>query len=464
MTRLLDMAPEELVKLVRPGPRYTSYPPATEFGAGFGAKEASAALGRLALMGKPFSLYAHVPFCRSLCWYCGCNVTITREAARGDAYIDTAIAELDLLKAVAEFQNPVTEIALGGGSPNFLSPQGLERLTRAFYDRFAVTDDAVLGIELDPRETSIEQLRLATTFGYNRISVGIQDFHPEVQALIHRIQSVEQTRALIEAAREYGIKTVNADLIYGLPAQTPERFAETLREVVTMRPDRIALFGYAHLPTLRPHQKLVERGGPLPDTTARAGLLALALETFERAGYQRVGIDHFALPDDALAVAAREHNVHRNFQGYVPPNARHVVAVGPTGISDAAGAYWQNIADVAAWQAAVERGELPVARGITLSTDDMIRRHVINRLMCDGSLSFAEVDSTFGIHFEDYFAKELTTLGDHAELIDYDAGGRTIEANELGVLLIRNVCMEFDAHLARLGPDGKPRHRFSPTL
>lgn len=456
----------ELVDRVRPGPRYTSYPPATEFTTAFTSGDAAAELERL-VAERPaatLSLYAHVPFCPSLCWYCGCNVVISRDRAKGADYVELLTAELGLLAARVGEGRRVTEIALGGGSPNFLHPDELVRLFDAVRARFSVDERAEIAVELDPRETRAEQLAVLAGCGVGRISVGVQDFAPAVQAAIHREQSVEQTASLIERARAEGIARINADLVYGLPAQTPASFAATLDAIIAMAPNRLALFGYAHLPHLRPHQKLVERAGPVPGARLRAELVQMAFDKLERAGYVRIGLDHFALPDDDLARAAADGTLHRNFQGYTVRRADALVAVGTTGISDTGGAYWQNVSDVDAWAASVRAGELPVARGIRLDDDDRLRRHVITRLMCDGVLDLHSVDEQFGIRFADYFAAELDELGadEYADLVELDREAGSLLATPLGTHLIRNVCMVFDRYLAK--PQAGALPRFSPTL
>lgn len=464
--------PDVLQRHVRPGPRYTSYPPATRFHAGVGGEVAAAEIERLRVSdpAAPISLYTHIPFCRSLCWYCGCNVIATRNRDRGLAYVETLAAEIAILGDRLGGDRALSELSLGGGSPNFLPPEGLRRLGAAVRAAFRVLPDAELGIELDPRDTTEEQIAALAGEGFTRMSVGIQDFSPEVQDAIHRHQSAEQTAQLLETARAHGFRTVNCDLVYGLACQTPETFAATLDAVIGMRPDRVALFGYAHLPHLRPHQKLVERAGPLPDTTARAELLGVALRRFDDAGYVRVGMDHFALPDDALARASRDGELQRNFQGYVVPRARYLLACGTTGISDSGGAYWQNHVDIEAWTAAIERGELPVARGVVLDADDAIRRTVINRLMCDGAIDLADVDTACqaegGRDAGAYFATELDELCQegYADLVRVDRLRRRVEATPLGRLLIRNVAMVFDRYLREAESTAGPRPRFSATL
>jgi oxygen-independent coproporphyrinogen-3 oxidase len=462
---MIDAAP--LVRFVKPGPRYTSYPPATEFHSDFGPAEARAELARIArdTPASTLSIYCHVPFCPSLCWYCGCNVVISRNRDNAAAYVETLAKELALIGTAVGPGRRITEVSLGGGSPNFLRIPDLMRLLDGIRRPFELAADAELGVELDPRETDVDQIKALAEAGFTRVSLGVQDFADAVQDAIHRHQSVDQTHHLVDTARSAGFTTVNADLVYGLPQQTPESFRETLDAVVGMRPDRIALFGYAHLPHLRPHQKLVERSGPLPDTAARATLVGIALEAFANAGYVRVGMDHFALPSDSLAHAAVSGRLGRNFQGYVVERADAIIACGTTGISGTGGAYWQNHADLEVWRRAVDAGELPVARGVGLDADDRLRRFVIERLMCDNALAFGAVEDRFPIQFEAYFAEELSELerGELPELARVDRGARRIEATPLGHDLIRNVCMVFDRYLKR-PPSAGERPRFSPTL
>jgi len=460
-------SPEDLIRFVKPGPRYTSYPPATEFAPTFTRDEAIAALQRLRASDDPtVSLYCHIPYCTSLCWYCGCNVVVSRDHGNGETYVGRLIREMDIMLELAGGRLPLAELSLGGGSPNFLPIDQLERLVAAVRDRFDVTDDVEFGIELDPRDTLPEQVAALGSCGFTRVSVGVQDFAEAVQKAIHRTQTVEQTGALIETARASGFTCVNADLVYGLPAQTPDSFAHTLDVVLSFVPDRIAMFGYAHLPHLRPHQKLVERGGAIPGVEARAGLLAVAFERYEKAGYVRVGLDHFARPDDSLVKAATTGRLHRNFQGYVVRRGSALLGVGASSISDTGTAYWQDHVDVKAWSEAVDAGALPVAKGVALDDDDRLRRWVITRLMCDNDLDMARVDAEFSIRFEDYFAAELATLsaGEYQQLCRIDREARRIETTPLGCDLIRNVCMVFDRYLARRQAMAGDRPRFSPTL
>lgn len=463
--------PADLARFVESAPRYTSYPPANRFAPRFGSAEAARELERIAVdaPGEPLSLYLHVPFCASLCWYCGCNVVVTSRRERGTAFVDVLAEELALLARMVGRDRMLVELALGGGSPNFLTAEDLTRLFAAVRRELRVADDAEISVELDPRGTSEEQVSVLADLGLTRFSVGVQDFDPSVQKAVHRFQSAAQTQRLLEHARRAGVHRVNVDLVYGLPRQTPDSFSRTLDQVVELAPRRIALFGYAHIPELRPHQRLVERSGPLPDSTQRAELFGLAAARLSAAGYVAIGIDHFALPDDELAVAAATGRLHRNFQGYVVHRAPLLLACGPTGISDSRSAYWQSESNLTAWEARVRAGELPVSRGVALTRDDRVRREVIVRLLCDAAVDFAAVEERLlaelgepAVRFEDYFAAELARLevGDLAELARVDRAARRLEARPLGRFLLRNIARVFDAYHGGAAAGG----RFSPTL
>lgn len=444
----LDEPCETLAQRASAGPRYTSYPPATQFRAGFGAEDARAELAKLP-PGAPISLYTHIPFCSQLCWYCGCNVTATRDRSRGGAYVDVLAKELALIARALNGPHPLTELAFGGGSPNFLATPDLVRMIGTILRHFPLADDAELGIELDPRDTRPDQIDALADLGFSRLSVGVQDFDPSVQETIHRIQSVEQTEAVVTRARARGFRSVNVDMVYGLPGQTIASLERTLDAVIALAPDRLATFGYAHLPHLRPHQRLVERAAPVPGLLVRAELLRTVMARLADAGYVRVGLDHFARPGDPLVEAARTGRLGRNFQGYVVDRGARLIGCGASAITDAGQAYWQNHVDVDDWQRAVEAGELPVARGVRLDADDELRRFVITRLMCEGRVEFADVQARFGVPFAERFAPELRAL-DH-ELATVE--GAAVVATTLGHHLIRNVCQVFDRYVQ---PGGSP--------
>jgi len=433
-----------LAEWSRRGPRYTSYPPATEFEP-VGAERVRRELAAIAESGERVSLYVHVPFCKSLCWYCGCNVIPTRDTGRGVGYVDELATEMTLV-AGRLFTAPVTEIALGGGSPNFLTPKALRTLVTSLDRYFAVAKDARRSIELDPRTTTSAQLETLGDLGFTALSVGVQDFAEAVQDAIHRHQSVVQTRWLVERARAAGFQDVNADIVYGLPRQTEASFAATLDSILEVAPDRIALFGYAHLPSKLPHQRLVEKAGRVLDGYERASLLLLAIEKLTAAGYIHLGLDHFAKPGSRLAVAAAEHRMVRTFQGYVEQCADAIIGLGVTAISSTPRMHWQNASELPAWQDALAARRLPVERGFVLDADDRARAALINRLMCDGSVDLARLGTDYQLDPERYFAHELASLAQLRELASYDSASHTIHTTPIGKLLVRNVCMVFDRY------------------
>ena len=439
------------------GPRYTSYPPATEFGP-LSVDRITREVAAIRTSSLPISLYAHIPFCRSLCAYCGCNVIPTRDASRADAYLDYLVTELALV-ARGEMTAPVVEIALGGGSPNFLSPTQLQTLVTAMDRLFTVHPDARRSIELDPRSTTAAQTETLGALRFTSISLGVQDFAAPVQDAIRRHQTVPQTKWLVDRARDVGMTDINIDMVYGLPLQTESSFAATVDAVIELAPDRVALFGYAHLPDKLPHQRIVERAGRVLDAYERATLLVRAIARFEAAGYVHIGLDHFARADSTLAAAARQHRITRTFQGYVERRADTILGVGVSAISSTPQAYWQNHGDLAHWQADIAATRLPVARGYALDADDCARREVISRLMCDGEVDLSALGETHGIDAEMYFARELRDLGELDGLASWDGDLHRIETSSLGKLLVRNVCMVFDRYLRDRGPA-----RFSPTI
>lgn len=447
-----ELTPECLAELSSRGPRYTSYPPATEF-APIEASRVSRELAEVRHDGHPISLYVHVPFCRSLCWYCGCNVIPSRDTSRGEHYVDGVATELALLADQLGVGFPLAEIALGGGSPNFLTPKSLRTLRTAIDRAFAIQPDARLSVELDPRDTTSVQVDAFADAGFRSLSVGVQDFSKAVQEAIHRHQTLAQTGWLIERARQAGFTDVNIDIVYGLPRQHESSFLSTIESIIGLGPDRIALFGYAHLPDRLPHQRLVERAGRVLDRYERATLLLLAIEKLTDAGYVHLGLDHFAKPGSALARAAEQKRMVRTFQGYVEHRADTVLGVGVSAISSTPRMYWQNHGEIAPWEDAIAAKSLPVQRGAELDADDRIRRTLIERLMCDGEADLDQLEKRFGIEPLRYFEKELGTLQPELARLD----DHTIRTTPLGKLLVRNVCMLFDRYHRE--PD-----RFSSTI
>lgn len=439
------------------GPRYTSYPPATEFGP-IAAEQIEAELERLTAAATPVSLYVHIPFCKSLCAYCGCNVIPTRDETRGIGYVDQLATEMTVLART--LRAPVTEIALGGGSPNFLAPRTLRTLVGSLDRYFSVATGARRSVELDPRTTSSSQIETLADLGFTSVSVGVQDFAEPVQDAIRRHQSVVQTRWLVSQARAFDFDDVNIDMVYGLPRQTETSFAATLDSVIELAPDRIALFGYAHLPSKLPHQRIVEKAGRVLDGYERATLLVMAIEKLTGAGYVHVGLDHFARPTSSLARAAAEKRMTRSFQGYVERRADAVVGLGTSSISSTPRMHWQNHTTLPRWEEAIAAQQLPVQRGFVLDSDDQVRRALIMKLMCDGTVDLEAIGRAHGIDAASYFARELAAVGSLPELATHDASTSSITTTPIGKLLVRNVCMVFD----RYHRSDLVEPRYSPTI
>ena len=446
----------------RPGPRYTSYPTAVEFHAGFGAQDYAVRLAEADRSDAPLSLYIHVPFCEERCAYCGCAVIATRKREVAATYLDYLEREIAMLAAALRTRRRVVQYHWGGGTPTYLSPEQIVRLDAAVRRHFDIAPDAEQAIEIDPRVTTQKQIALLRRLGFNRLSFGVQDFDDRVQQAIHRRQSEQATRELYWAARDAGFESINFDLIYGLPLQTVESFTRTLASVVDLLPDRIAVYSYAHVPWIRPNQKAIDPLD-LPDAAAKRRLLGTAIEAFTAAGYESIGIDHFALPDDELAIAARERRLHRNFMGYTVRPAPDSVALGVSAISDVAGAFSQNHKSLARYYEAIDAGRLPVERGYALSADDKIRRYAIAMLMCNFHLDGAALRDRFGVGLREYFEPELERLtapggpaDDGLIVLENDA----LTVTPRGRLFVRNVCMVFDTYLA--AHEGRPT--FSRTV
>lgn len=436
-----------------PGPRYTSYPTVPEWQHGLGAKDFAE---RLEIAGKageaaPLSLYVHLPFCRSLCWYCGCNVVIAQEPSAAERYLDQLVHELDMVVERLGSRRSLSQVHWGGGTPTVLSEAQLERLWSELTRRFKLLPDAEVALEVHPSVTTPGQLTLLRQLGFNRLSMGLQDFNPRVQAVTNRFQSREQTQALLEHARQLGFSGVNFDLIYGLPNQEPEGWARTLSQVLEMRPDRLAVYSFAYLPEVFKHQRRMP-AETIPTGRAKLDLFRAASATFLEAGYRPIGLDHFALPEDELARAQERRMLGRNFQGYTVKWATDVVALGSTGISDVAGAYFQNVRQLPRYAASLKQGRFATERGLFLSEDDKRRRSVITQLMCNFWVDLGE-DAT------SYFALELERLRAFEEDGLVVRTGTQLELTPLGRLFMRNVAMVFDAYLG-----WTERTRFSQTV
>lgn len=434
----------------RPGPRYTSYPTAPQFTEAFGETQLreAAQMSNGDPIPRRLSLYIHVPFCASPCFYCGCNRVITRDLARGEVYLARLHREIELTAAMFDRDREVIQLHFGGGTPNFLSPlqlhETVDSLKRHF--RFSEADNRDISIELDPRYLTPDDVRQLAETGFNRASLGVQDFDPQVQEAVNRIQSVEQTLAIIDACRANGMLSVNVDLIYGLPKQSLEGFARTLDTVIAARPHRLAVYSYAHLPELfKPQRQL--NAEFLPTAELKLELLQLAIEKLTAAGYVYIGMDHFALPDDELALAQARGSLHRNFMGYTTHADSDLVGMGVSAISHIGDSYSQNARDLPSWQLALDEGRLPIWRGMRLSDDDIIRADLIQSLMCQGEVPIAALERRYGIDFDAYFAYSL------GQLKPLEADGLVVvEPNRIlvtprGRLLLRIIAMCFDHYL-----------------
>ncbi len=444
----------------RPGPRYTSYPTAVQFHDGFREPEyrAAAAATNGATPPAPLSLYVHVPFCASPCFYCGCTKVITRSREQAENYLTRLYREIELQAELFDGERTVDQLHFGGGTPTFLNPWQLEDLLKKLSWHFRLREDASreFSIEIDPRTCEPDTIDLLARAGINRMSLGIQDFDPEVQAAVNRIQSQEETFALMDRARAAGFKSVSVDLIYGLPKQNREKFSRTLEQVIGARPDRLAVYSYAHLPHMFKPQKRIH-AEDLPSGAEKLALLGLTIETLTAAGYVYIGMDHFALPNDELAVALREGSLHRNFQGYSTHADCDLVALGVSSIGRLADTYSQNYKTLHDYYQAIDSGHLAVHRGLALNDDDRLRRAVIQSIMCRAHIDFATVDREWGIRFEEYFARELAALQPLAADGLLQMGPRRFELTPIGRLLMRNVAMCFDAYLSGHQQSDVPR-------
>ncbi len=431
-----------------PGPRYTSYPTADRFVEAFTEQDYVQALEqrKVGSMALPLSLYVHIPFCESVCYYCACNKVITKHHDRAAEYLRYLALEVALQVAhVGPGQN-VSQLHLGGGTPTFLSDAELEDLMSMLRSHFTLVPGGEYSIEVDPRTVTEERLRTLARLGFNRLSFGVQDFDPTVQKAVHRMQPAEQVFALVAAARRIGFESINVDLIYGLPLQTPESFARTLAQVNELRPDRIALYAYAHLPSrFKPQRRII--AAELPSGSAKLAMLSASLDALQDAGYVYVGMDHFALPTDALAVAKRQGRLHRNFQGYSTQPDCDLIALGVSAIGRIGATYSQNAKTLEEYRDLLDQGRLPIVRGLALTRDDLLRRAVIMSLMCQGELQFESIELGHLIDFRQHFARELAVLEGLAEhgLVRLDATG--VQVTETGWYLVRAIAMVFDKHL-----------------
>ena len=437
-----------------PGPRYTSYPPATHFTEEVSREQILEKIQQNNQGKKDLSLYFHLPFCESLCWFCGCTTVITTQHGKSKIYLDYLKREMDLMGRYLNPDRVVEQIHLGGGTPTFFEPDEIRELGEMIRSRFQISDLVEAGVEIDPRRCGRDKLVALRDAGFNRASIGVQDNNPKVQKAVHRIQPYELTSEVVGWIQELGFESLNIDLIYGLPYQTVESFEKTLDETLALQPDRFAIFSYAHVPWIKPSQKIF-KDDALPDAEMKLQLLKLTVEKVTSSGYAYIGMDHFAREDDQLTVAQQEKTLQRNFQGYSTKGGTDIYSFGMSSISQADDVYWQNQKELPEFYGELDQENLPITRGYILTGDDEIRRKVIMRLMCDLGINYATMSELLGFDFEKHFAVELDSLADlEADgLIIKSPEG--IEVTEVGRLLIRVIAMRFDAYLQAKESEGR---------
>lgn len=451
---------KQFTKYSRPGPRYTSYPTAPEFNESFTCKSYESIL-KSQDKNRPLSLYFHLPFCRSACYFCGCNVVFTSKNEKKERYIEYLVKELEILSQFLDTSRDVLQLHFGGGTPTFFDDEQLERIIKLIKKHFKnFRDDAEISCEIDPRFLTQRQLDVLTCNGFNRISYGVQDFNENIQKVIHRIQPFELTKNVVDMARDAGLKSINIDLIYGLPYQTLETFKETLALSLKLNPDRLAVFNYAHVPWMKKTMRKFDET-TLPSPNEKLNILKYTIDFFTKNGYKMIGMDHFAKPEDELFGAIKKGELHRNFQGYTTKGGADLVGVGLTSIGEGESHYVQNHKDMKEYEKALDAGVLPVYRGIELSADDRLRKAVIMELMSNFKLDIAGIEKRFQIDFFDYFGDALAMLEEFVQegLLSIDK--KSLHVNQTGTLLIRNISMPFDAYLHTIPED---KRRFSKTV
>lgn len=452
---------KKFVKYSKPGPRYTSYPTAVEFSPEFTYDEYIRVLEETNKNNRPLSIYVHLPFCRSACYFCGCNVLYTSKEKNKEAYIDYLEKELDLLSQHLDTKKEVMQFHFGGGTPTFYNAEQLDRIIKLFKKYFTnFSSEAEISCEIDPRFFNEEQMKVFKEHGFNRLSFGAQDFNEEVQKATHRIQSLEVSKSAVDLARKYDIGSVNIDLIYGLPFQTFDTFKDTLEKTVTMNPDRLAVFNYAHVPWMKKTmRKIDETTLPTPDVKLK--IFEYTIEYLTSHGYKMIGMDHFAKPEDELFKAIGKGEIHRNFQGYTTKGGSDLVGVGITSIGEGVNWYGQNFKDLKTYEKSIDEGKLPFEKGIKLNEDDILRKRVIMHLMANFSLEYKIIENEFNINFKEYFKEALDNLRvyETQDLITIQEDKMIV--SDTGKLLIRNLVMPFDGYL---GKTPEEKRRFSKTV
>ena len=463
MRQLVRFDPELIKRYDLAGPRYTSYPTAVQFHEGFDAERYRhhVAMSNDDLIPSPLSIYAHLPFCHSLCYYCGCNKKVTRHLDQGVIYLDMLAREIALQGALFDDDRKVTQLHLGGGTPTFFDDTQLEKLMSdlRYHFNLSSAQDREFSVEIDPRTVGEDRLAHLAGLGFNRISLGVQDIDPDVQQAVNRTQDTTATLDMIGMSRALGFNSVSIDLIYGLPLQTPQSFEQTLRTVISARPDRLAVYSYAHLPHLFRSQRMIDES-QLPTAQTKLDLMELTIATLTSEGYVYIGMDHFALPQDELTLAQQQGHLHRNFQGYSTRSECDLIGLGVSAIGKIGDSYSQNHKELPTWRAALENGDLPIWRGISLTTEDRLRRSVIEGIMCHGEVDFGMFEQLYAIDFADHFAFELDQLHGLAQdgLVEVDE--ERISVLPAGRLLLRAVAMVFDSYLQT----ARDKPRFSRVI
>lgn len=448
MLQTLDFDQELIKKYDKSGPRYTSYPTAPQFSPDFTADTLKKCIQRsnTEMIPKQLSLYVHIPFCDTICYYCACNKIITKDHSVTEEYLQLLDKEMQMLAPLFDKDRELDQLHLGGGTPTFLSEQEMIRLMGLIEDNFKVSETCEMSIEIDPRKVTDHSIKLLANIGFNRISLGVQDFDSKVQQAVNREQSYEMVRDRLQAARQAGIDSINMDLIYGLPFQTVESFTDTLDKVIQLRPDRLSIFNYAHLPErFKPQRRINEQDLPAP--AVKLDILQLTVEKLQQAGYVYIGMDHFALETDSMVKAQREGTLQRNFQGYSTHADTDLVAIGVSSIGSIGDSYSQNSSNIDDYRSSILAGELPIVRGLVMTDEDLLRKQIINQLICHFRLDTPLVELQWGINFRKYFSAEIVALQQMEQEGLLSIDNNTIEVEPKGRFLIRNICMVFDAYL-----------------
>ena len=460
MQQTLRFDPELIRRYDRSGPRYTSYPTAVQFHPDFTEQRYAEIARGTNAAGGPLSLYFHLPFCDTVCFYCGCNKVVTKRREKAGPYLQRVFREIALQGELFDRSRTVDQLHWGGGTPTFISHDEMRELMQVTREHFTLHDDdrGEYSIEIDPREAGVDTIALLRELGFNRMSLGVQDFDPAVQKAVNRIQSEQQTVTVLDAARSEGFKSISVDLIYGLPLQTEASFRRTVARVIEFAPDRLSVFNYAHLPELfKPQRRIAE--ADLPSAAAKLAILEATATQLEQAGYVYIGMDHFARPDDELAVAQREGTLYRNFQGYSTHADCDLIGLGATSIGQVGNCYAQNLKSLDDYYERLDQGRLAIFRGVELNADDLLRRAVITDLICHFGLDFATVETGRDLVFEDYFAAEMGVLQTMADDGLLALSDRSIRVLPAGRLMIRNICMVFDHYLRQ-----QSEQRFSKVI